>query len=234
MGTKRSIADLILQRVDPDYDIRKAAAKALCRIDRRWRRRPAARRSVPKLIAKLADPDWRVCDAAVEVLASLGDRRAVAAIERVLASDESAGVKMSAIAALRRFRRIPPLVRSLNDESWWVQRQAEQALDKISPYWMRSRGVVECVPELSATLKSQEPEFRRLAAKVLGESRDGRAVDALLGAFEDEDRSVRAIAADALRKIGDRRAVEPLERLAASDPSDYVRVLARGALRRLK
>lgn len=77
------------------------------------------------------------------------------------------------------------------------------------------------------------PESREEAAEALGEIRDPRAVEPLIGALKDRDHEVRAEAADALARIGDPRAVEPLNALLG-DPRPEVRRAAEKALSRLR
>ena len=62
------------------------------------------------------------------------------------------------------------------------QLQAAQALVKLGS---------EAVEPMLAALKSDDVKIRRLAADALGRTRDMRAIDALVGALEDPDKSVR-------------------------------------------
>jgi hypothetical protein len=66
-------------------------------------------------------------------------------------------------------------------------------------------------------LRSKNPETRARAAHKLGGSRKARAVESLVAVLGDKDRQVRETAAQALRQLGDARAVEPLVRLATED-----------------
>ncbi len=77
------------------------------------------------------------------------------------------------------------------------------------------------------------PESREEAAEALGEIRDPKAVDPLIGALKDRDHEVREEAAEALGKIGDRRAAEPLNALLG-DPDPKVRRAAESALARMR
>ena len=58
-----------------------------------------------------------------------------------------------------------------------------------------------------------------MAAKLLGERADGRAVEPLIQTLNDQVRAVRCAATRALKKLGDPRAAEPLARHLA-DPDD--------------
>ena len=62
------------------------------------------------------------------------------------------------------------------------------------------------------------------------DSGDSRHVPELIAALEDENGNVRRLAASALGKIGDPRAVEPLLTLLASESKPQVRQYAIKAL----
>jgi HEAT repeat protein len=112
------------------------------------------------------------------------------------------------------------------------------------------------VPELLVTLKSEKPQERASAARILGEI--GRAahadklvrqnaaralgqigpaakpaVGALIKALKDADWQVRQMAAVALGQIGDPAAKAALE-AARKDKNDQVERAARSALKELK
>ena len=59
-------------------------------------------------------------------------------------------------------------------------------------------------------LKSSNPETRREAAQKAGASGNARAVPALIEAMRDEDTHVRVAVMEALGRLGDPRAIEPL------------------------
>ncbi|MHC4549102.1 MAG: HEAT repeat domain-containing protein [Planctomycetota bacterium] len=83
----------------------------------------------------------------------------------------------------------------------------------------------QAVPGLLATLERPElgVKGRRLATLALGGTRDPRAYEALVALLgEDPSWQVRADAATALGKLGDRRAVRPLERAMRTDPDPAV------------
>src|SRR5262245_5946015 len=77
--------------------------------------------------------------------------------------------------------------------------------------------------QLTEQLKSGEDfRLRVQAALDLGATRDERALMPLVGALDDRNASVRAAAAAALGRLGDRRATDELER-HTSDSSEAVR-----------
>jgi len=69
-------------------------------------------------------------------------------------------------------------------------------------------------------LKSSNKEARRRAVEKLGESKDPRAVEALIAALKDEDTYVSWKAAKALGEIGDGRAIEPLVAMLMEGPAE--------------
>lgn len=86
----------------------------------------------------------------------------------------------------------------------------------------------DAVPYCVALLKGEhriagltQGQTQFMGANLLGLTGSSQAVDPLLAALEDPFFNVRRCAALALGKLGDRRAMEPLEKLAASDPYVY-------------
>ncbi|PYU97372.1 MAG: hypothetical protein DMG10_31045 [Acidobacteria bacterium] len=78
-------------------------------------------------------------------------------------------------------------------------------------------------------LRSLEWKVRSQAAEKLGESKDPRAVEALVKALKDKDRNVREAAAGSLGRIGDASAVDALLE-ALKDYDQCVRRAAADAL----
>jgi HEAT repeat protein len=78
----------------------------------------------------------------------------------------------------------------------------------------------------------QSAHRRQDVTFVLGEARAAAAVDALVGELRDPDALLRALAADALGKIGDARAAKPLQS-ALRDSEEPVRKAAQKALTRV-
>lgn len=124
-------------------------------------------------------------------------------------------------------KKIEALIASLKHEGSHVRREAAEALAKI--------GDPRAVDPLSACLKEEVWNVRAKAAEALGkighqpESEGGRvayfialqqwdkvveigepAVDPLIACLKDKDRDVRERAAEALGKIGDKRAISAL------------------------
>jgi HEAT repeat protein len=92
---------------------------------------------------------------------------------------------------------------------------------------MRRNGDVEA---LANALKN--PFLANRAARALGEMRDERAIEPLIGALQDSNEDVRCEAARALGEIGDPRAEESLKK-ASHDEYRQVRDTATGAIKRI-
>jgi len=88
------------------------------------------------------------------------------------------------------------------------------------------------VPAIMACLGGRGPAHQRaMAAEVLGELGDIRAVNILIEKLNDPEMLVRGSSAVALGKIGDRRAIPALRQLAGhSEEVDQVKAFAKGAL----
>ena len=83
-------------------------------------------------------------------------------------------------------------------------------------------------------LRSSDAKERRHAAReATNLAKPDEAVEVLIETLADADAGVRASAAAALAKVGDFRAVGPLQKLAA-DPDADVRKKVEDALRRLR
>ena len=91
----------------------------------------------------------------------------------------------------------------------------------------------DAVIPVAAALQHPNMEVRELAAGILGEIGDRRAVDPLIHVLKDDDWQVRFAVVNALGDIGDSRAAEPLTPLL-DDPDTRVRALAERMLKRLK
>ncbi len=78
-------------------------------------------------------------------------------------------------------------------------------------------------------LKDENVGVRSSAAQLLGEQKEKEAVEPLIQMLKNEKNfRVRIVAAVALHKIGDSRALPILKKLAAKDPNKTVRRVATG------
>ena len=85
------------------------------------------------------------------------------------------------------------LIKNLADEDPQTQTAAVEALVNLGP---------EALEGLSAALQNGSPVRRQGAAVALGKIGDNSAAEALKGALEDDDTSVRKAAEWALKKLG--------------------------------
>lgn len=89
------------------------------------------------------------------------------------------------------------------------------------------------VRDLIAALSDRRPDERRIACEQLGSLASPEAVEPLIERLSDPDRGVRIKAADALGRIGDRRALHALKRAYIWDPDSSVVVSLGEAIRRI-
>ncbi len=88
-----------------------------------------------------------------------------------------------------------------------------------------------------ADLKDRDSSVRWRAAKILGHlgTRDPKALDALIGALTDDSIYVKLRAAEALGKIKDKRAIEPLKKLLTTENESFdVQEVARKSIEKIK
>jgi serine/threonine-protein kinase len=170
-----------------------------------------ARSAIPHLAHMLRDPDLTVQAAAIDALITIGDVAAVPHLVEVL-QDESEQSRRGAVEVLNEIatsEAIQDLVLALRDADWWVRVRAADALGTLG-----GEKVVEAILGL---MDDEDVHIRRYAVEILNTVPDGRAVDSLIRALEDEDWWVRERAIDALGRTGDARAVAPLSVLLFQD-----------------
>jgi HEAT repeat protein len=170
---------------------------------------------------------WAERAFAARVLGEIGNARAVEPLVEVMRNtrEEDRDVRMAAGRALGRIRdprALAPLIEALSaPESWLPPRVAEVILQF---------GPIACDALLERLATRGDPGARAWAAEILGELKQPKSVQALLTAMSDLQDQVRARAAGALGKIGDRRAVPDLIHLMLGDPVPYVRIQSVRAL----
>jgi len=183
-------------------------------------------RAVEPLIIALQDEHPSVREAVASVLGEIGDPRAVEPLIIAL-QDEHPSVREAVASALGEIgdpRAVGPLHITLReDQIIPVLEDAARALGML--------GTAGLGPLMDALL-DECWEVRRVAAEVLGELGDPRAVDSLSVALRDKSARVRRSSASALGKLGDLRAIAPLSE-ALQDRSSHVRSAAVEALARL-
>jgi HEAT repeat protein len=170
---------------------------------------------------------WAERAFAARVLGEIGSAKAVEPLIAVMRNtrEEDRDVRMAASRALGRIRdprALEPMIEALGlPESWLPPRVAEVILQF---------GQLAREPLLAQLGKHEDTSARAWAAEILGELQDPKAVPALRTCLGDLQDQVRARAAAALGKIGDRRAVPDLIHLMLADPVPYVRIQSVRAL----
>ncbi|HXG49344.1 MAG TPA: HEAT repeat domain-containing protein, partial [Methylomirabilota bacterium] len=114
---------------------------------------------------------------------------------------------------------VPELKAALKDKEYWVRQAAAEVLARIGD-------ALPAVPPAATT--GEQTTFIHAA-----DHKRQTAVDILLNALQDPDRDLRQAAAEALGRIGDRRAIVPLQ-AATDDPDAGVRTAATAALASLQ
>jgi HEAT repeat protein len=185
---------------------------------------------VDKYIQKLRSArKWRDRAFAAELLGRVGGAKAVPALlETVNATrTEDSDVREIALRGLARIAdpgAVEPLIRALATADVWLA-------PRIADILTRHGDLV--VDPLLAVLGDSAPQpARAWAANVLGEVRAQRAFPALVRALGDPEDEVRAKAATALGRLGDRRAVGYLLEHLLTDPAPFVRVRIASSLGR--
>ena len=251
LGDERAVEPLIKTLADPNGDVARAAACGLANLDdpravaplavaikdRRsalWRpeestprykltdRLPPLATGMPAdlapLVSAMEDPHWELRYSAAWVVGRLGDKRATEALATVLKSAERAPTNdgvwpcSQALARLQSPLAIPALIRVVKERG-----EAQQPLNDMgSPEandWLRR-----------VTQRERSQSLEAFVAIGLA------AVEPLTAALKDESPAVRAVAAQALGRIGDRRAIDALK-AAANDADQRVRDSAAEAIR---
>jgi HEAT repeat protein len=181
--------------------------------------------AVESLITALNDKDSKVGKAAVSALGQIGDTRAVEALLIIAVRHKDWRVGEAAVSALSQIgdtRAVEALL-IIAVKAILLKEQATKALVQIG---------MPAIGRLSLALKDKDADVRQVAAKVLGEIGNTRAVEPLIFALKDSDSAVRIVAIQSLGKIGDAHAVQPLID-ALKDEVANVRRAATNALVRI-
>jgi HEAT repeat protein len=167
---------------------------------------------------------------AAEALGEFLSGSGVKHVAKAAVGDPDAGVRLSAVKALRRLNNQGPdgeLATAINDDAESVRLAAIEAAMGVNAF-SGLDAVVGRVSDSSALV-------RRRAAEALGMMRAGDAVVglmALTSPTNEADAAVRAAAVYALGQIADPEA-KPAVQAASDDADGFVRDAARIALRRL-
>lgn len=171
-------------------------------------------RAIEPLIAAMADKDVIVRSAACTALGKMAGIRSIAPLIAAL-KHPSPLVRNGAIAALgkgREVRAVEPILPALRDPDASVRSMALKTLGDMN--------AISGFEPFAAALKDSSPIVRLTAVEQLGKLKQPRerlagragvfAVDLLLPALKDSDRSVRSAAGEALAGMEDPRALGAL------------------------
>jgi HEAT repeat protein len=218
LGVAAAAAPLRALLEDPMWDVRRSAVETLGRLK--------DKKAVDPLTRTLADTDADVREATAIALGGLSDRRAIGPLVMAL-KDSTSGVRRIAAAALSRI-----------DENWSATPEARAAAEELKPaLYDRDPDVRHVVGQLLVSLGAMEPEASAepAAGEVSASSVEKRrklAVSLFLAILCDPDRDLRQAAAEALGRLGERRA-EPALARTLRDPDAVVRSAAEQALQAL-
>jgi len=211
---------------DTNPNIRKNTAEALRKI---------GKAATKPLIKTLKSDDIQIRIIATMILGDLKDTLSVKPLIEALkyksqtSSIEADKLRLEAARALgkiRDARAVEPLIAALNDENSNVKERSAEALTAIGE---------PAVEPLIKVLKNDQIGLQTIAAMILGDIKDPRAVEPLIqtlliAAYENRSWYFRFEAAIALGKIKDPRAIEPLEIILLEDRVSNVREMAERSL----
>lgn len=188
--------------------------------------------SLPIIASALGDRDSDTIKLTANILAGMGDKRAIGPLWSTLKSKTNKS---------NQTRRV--LQHALRVLGWEPKDDTEKLYFHIGTYHLGEKEKqpitsmgTRAVGPLIAILNNQAYDWitRSNAARALGDISAKEAVDPLIGALQDKEFVVRRHAAEALGKIGDEEAVNPLLRVSQSDSDAGVRKAADQALKRIQ
>ncbi|MDB6024357.1 MAG: lyase domain protein repeat-containing protein [Verrucomicrobiales bacterium] len=236
MADHRAIGALAMALVDHEINVRTSALLALQQIDSNWENSEFTRTAAQELLPSLKDNESSIRQAAADALRRIGQTRAMnayltsdltsvpqPAIKTLLASLQSCNrdVRQAAVEALGRIgdvSMIPHLVEALRDQDEWVREAALYALNTLS--WQ---------PANDSELVLKAVILQRWETAILF---DTVALYPLVMMLSSQSPEICTGAVDALGKIGNTNAIEPLTVLL-QHPDKSVRNAAVAALRTL-
>lgn len=188
--------------------------------------RPQPPDPVADLVRALGDTDEHARASAREALVATGASAVPKVIEALLDSNPSVrGAAAQALGEIADPRAVEPLTLALGDVNPWAQRRAALAL--------RGMGLPESAAAgLQPVLSSPRADVRRQATGVLGTLGEA-GVPGLRRSLDDEDATVRLIAARELWRMDAANADLALPTVIAALADDYVRSYALHVIARI-
>jgi HEAT repeat protein len=161
----------------------------------------------------------------VHALGKLADRQAVPALISASADPEPA-VRLKAVYALGQIgepQALDALIARLDDPVENVRWTAREVIQRLGGH---------ALPHLTAALSAGSETMRELAANLLGDLGDVRAIEPLVAALNSGDWQVRFAIVEALGAIGDARALPALHPLT-EDTQPPVWAIANAVIQQL-
>ena len=160
--------------------------------------------SARRILPHIDNDDMVLRQAVVEAIENTADSSIVHDVLEIM-KDAEVNVRRAAVNILDKVKdpnAIHMLLKALQDSDWWVREIATDALVEL-----KTGGLNKKVIEL---FQSKEENVRRSAVEYFLRSPDADAFDGLVGLLKDSDWWVREKSIQALGKIGDEKAIEPL------------------------
>jgi HEAT repeat protein len=214
LGDDRAVKPLAALLADKDSNLRSTVEGTLVKF-----------KAVDTLIEALKSSDANARERAASALGKLEDKQATRPLIALL-SDRESRVRQSAAEALGKLgdkEAVEPLIALLADRETNVRRAAVEALDKL--------GDDRAVKPLAALLADKDSNLRSTAREALVKL---EAVDVLIEALKQSNPVARIEAARALGRLGDRKAIEPLNNLLQTETDESVKSAVKDALKQLQ
>jgi len=209
-GSRNAVVSLVLMLFnEPLREIREAAAKSLKKIEV-W----IEETDRQIMIGGLISGDWKTREACAFVLGELGLKSSVGHLVKRL-GDRNYTVHEAAGNALKKIRCRKA---ELFHEVFFCNKK--ERIHELRRY----------VKDVRRLLHAENPEVRKMATRTVGIFQDRESTEALISLLDSGDVDTCILSAEALGKIGEQKAAEPLERLSEEHPNVVVRVVAKKAL----
>lgn len=239
IGGPRIIKPMIDMLKDENPHVRAVAVQALSRLGDEQAIEP---------LAKMArDNSWEVRSVLLDAFENFNTPRCIDALI-IFLKDEAQDLRLGAIELLGKSgdaRAITALVTALLDEDSAVRSAAETNLKILDANWEKTEYAKGATSSLLPALKHKNDAIRETAAdtlRLIGQTRamnsylaaemgtkSNSAIPVLANALKGSNRDLRQAAAEALGRIGDQAAIEPLVE-ALTDQDQWVREAALYAL----
>jgi HEAT repeat protein len=216
IGGEQAVATLSAALNESDPRVVEEAARGLGKLK--------VKDAVPAL-QQLAAKGGNVGQTAIEALGEIGDKRAVSALEPLLAgSDPYVEVQaLYALAKLGQRQRIKDLEKQLEGDP------GERGAAVMAAFYLIKLDRNSGLHYLDGLLKKNDPNLSVIAAEALGKTNNERAVLPLAESLDSKDQAVRHMSVRGLSRLGGARALGALKKLR-DDPHPNVRAAALAGL----